>query len=192
MKIHFMRHGKTRANEGRLYCGSTDLGLSENGKQEVEALKTSGYYPAGDFFVTSGMRRTKETLELIYGNVSSTEITQLREYDFGEFEMHSHHQLVSSRPEISQAYTDWIERKAPPPGGEGHESFEQRIRQGFQLLNESADGRQSVVVVTHGGVIARLMGFLFPDTANFYEWQPKPAHFITLVCEGENYFIEGK
>ena len=35
MIIYLIRHGKTRANEKHLYCGSTDLSLSDAGKEEL-------------------------------------------------------------------------------------------------------------------------------------------------------------
>ena len=35
MTIYLIRHGKTEANEKHLYCGSTDLPLSEAGKEEL-------------------------------------------------------------------------------------------------------------------------------------------------------------
>ena len=38
MTIYLIRHGKTEANEKHLYCGSTDLPLSEAGKAELQVL----------------------------------------------------------------------------------------------------------------------------------------------------------
>ena len=39
MIIYLIRHGKTAANEQHLYCGSTDLPLSEEGLAELQALR---------------------------------------------------------------------------------------------------------------------------------------------------------
>ena len=38
MTVYLIRHGKTEANEKRLYCGSTDLPLSEKGREELNRL----------------------------------------------------------------------------------------------------------------------------------------------------------
>ena len=38
MRIYLIRHGKTEANERRLYCGSTDLPLSRQGAAELAQL----------------------------------------------------------------------------------------------------------------------------------------------------------
>ena len=52
MSIYLIRHGKTRANEQRRYCGSTDLPLSEGGRAELDAL--SYRLPEGLRFPGSG------------------------------------------------------------------------------------------------------------------------------------------
>ena len=39
MIIYLIRHGRTEANEKWLYCGSTDLSLSEKGREEL-----AGFY----------------------------------------------------------------------------------------------------------------------------------------------------
>ena len=38
MNIYLIRHGKTPANEQRIYCGSTDMSLSEGGIDELKNL----------------------------------------------------------------------------------------------------------------------------------------------------------
>ena len=39
MTIYLIRHGKTKANERRLYCGSTDLPLSLVGREELSRIR---------------------------------------------------------------------------------------------------------------------------------------------------------
>ena len=46
MKLILIRHGKTEANEEHLYCGSTDLPLSEFGKAELMERKNTVIYPS--------------------------------------------------------------------------------------------------------------------------------------------------
>ena len=41
IEIILIRHGKTIANEKRLYCGKTDLSLSNSGVVELKKLKES-------------------------------------------------------------------------------------------------------------------------------------------------------
>ena len=39
LNLYLLRHGKTLANEKKLYCGFTDLLLSEKGIEELALLK---------------------------------------------------------------------------------------------------------------------------------------------------------
>ena len=80
MSIYLIRHGKTEANEKRLYCGSTDLPLSEAGREELQSLT---YAITPERFVTSGMKRANETLEILFGNVPFSVDSRFREMDFG-------------------------------------------------------------------------------------------------------------
>ena len=58
MTIYLIRHGKTEANEKHLYCGSTDLPLSNAGREELQNI----HYDVNDVhFLTSGMKRTSLT-----------------------------------------------------------------------------------------------------------------------------------
>ena len=63
MTIYLIRHGKTEANERRLYCGSTDLSLSESGREELNDIH---YDIQNVHFLTSGMKRADETMELLF------------------------------------------------------------------------------------------------------------------------------
>ena len=87
MTIYLIRHGKTEANERRLYCGSTDLSLSEAGKAELRNLH---YDIQNVRFLTSGMKRCNETMELLFPGIPYEIDPRFREVDFGAFEMHSY------------------------------------------------------------------------------------------------------
>lgn len=171
MTIYLIRHGKTEANEQHLYCGSTDIGLSEAGK---EALRKLNYpVPKADF-VTSGMRRTNETLALLFPGVTFRTEPSFREVDFGEFEMRSYQQLKED-----PAYLRWItgenERNVPPRGESG-EMMEKRVLETLALI------REDTVIVTHGGVIAAIMAHLFPEEGkNRYQWQPAPGYGYAIT-----------
>lgn len=80
MRIYLIRHGKTEANEKWRYCGSTDLPLSEQGREELSRIH---YDIKNARFVSSGMKRTNETLKLLFGDVPYTEDPRFREVDFG-------------------------------------------------------------------------------------------------------------
>ena len=53
--LYLIRHGKTEANEQHLYCGSTDLSLSDTGRAELERLR---YEISGVRFLTRTKRKS--------------------------------------------------------------------------------------------------------------------------------------
>ena len=101
MKILLIRHGKTVANEKHLYCGSTDLPLSEQGRRELAGKKLSA--PENCRYYSSGMRRADETLELLFSGVEYEREPGFREVDFGVFEMKSYEMLKED-----PAYQAWL------------------------------------------------------------------------------------
>ena len=165
MTVYLIRHGKTQANEKHLYCGSTDLPLSAAGAAALQGIR---YDIPQARFVTSGMRRANETLRLLFGDVPFTEDSRFREVDFGIFEMRGYGELKDS-PEY-QAWLEGDNEANAPPEGESGVQMKQRVLEAFSGLEEDT------VLVTHGGVIAAIMAYLFPEeNKNRYEWQPAPG-----------------
>ena len=168
--LYLIRHGRTEANRRRLYCGSTDLPLDEEGLEELAALRDLYRDLAGCRFITSGMARTEQTLSALFGDVPHETVPGLREIDFGVFEMHSWEQL-RDRADY-QAWISGDNEKNVPPGGESGVQMTARVLAAFRTL----DLREDTVIVTHGGVIAAIMAHLFPgEGKNRYQWQPEPG-----------------
>ncbi len=163
MTIYLIRHGKTEANEKHLYCGSTDLPLSDAGRAELEELH---YDIRNVRFLTSGMKRTNETLEILFGDMPYEVDPRFREVDFGIFEMHSYEDLKDT-PEYQAWLTGDNEANIPPQGESGVQ-MKERVLAAFSEIQEST------CIITHGGVIASIMAYLFPEEGkNRYQWQPK-------------------
>ena len=94
-RLVLLRHGRTEGTERHLYYGATDLPLLEDGVQNLQLAAARGVYPSPDgfTFVTSGMLRANQTLRAIYGDVPFSVIDDLREVNFGIFEMKSYEDL---------------------------------------------------------------------------------------------------
>jgi len=167
-----IRHGKTIANELKQYCGITDLPLSETGREELERLRKCHSYELTDGYIISGLLRTKETLEILYGMEEYVVIPELREMDFGAFERKTYEELKEN-----PSYQRWISNIENEccENGEGQKEFKARLITGLEKVREIAYERnyESVTIVTHGGAIAQIMESFFPGEKNFYEWQPE-------------------
>lgn len=167
MKLILLRHGRTAANEARLYCGWTDIALSPGGRAELEALRARVNYPdaKGLRRLTSGMRRADETLELLYGARPDARMPAFREMNFGAFEMRAYAELKARAD-----YQAWISDETgevSTPGGESAADFRRRVCAAADALESDA------LLVCHGGVIAAMMARWFPrEGRNLYQWQP--------------------
>ena len=181
MKLILIRHGNTEANEKHLYCGSTDLPLSEAGRA-VLVPRTLPELP-GLRIVTSGLLRCEQTLEALYGDVPHEQDPAFCEMDFGAFEMRSYEQMKDE-----PAYQAWISGDNEAnvcPGGESGNQMRARVLAALDRL--LSDGRD-VLLVTHGGVIAAIMAHLFPEeTKNRYQWQPSPGGGYIADLTNKNY-----
>lgn len=181
--ICLIRHGKTGANVRHLYHGSTDLELCEEGEQELFSRRRT--FPGEWKFITSGMKRTEQTLKILFGDVPHAADPRFREMDFGEFEMRSYQEL-KDEPD----YQRWISgdnASNRTPGGESGRIMERRVLEGFvDLMNSTQD----IVLVTHGGPITAIMAHLFPgEEKNRYQWQPScgGGYVLTFDADGWNY-----
>ena len=165
MTIYLIRHGKTEANEKHLYCGSTDLPLSVAGRQELQNIR---YDIKNVRFLTSGMKRTDETIHILFGDVPYETDLRFREVDFGIFEMQSYDQLKDTLE-----YQVWLTGDNEvniPPQGESGVQMKARVMQALSEINEDT------CIITHGGVIAAIMEHLLPEeNKNRYQWQPRPG-----------------
>ena len=166
MTIYLIRHGKTAANERSLYCGRTDLPLSQLGAAELADIRHS----VGNVrFLTSGMKRANETMELLFPGVPYETDPRFREVDFGAFELQSYEDL-KDRADYQQWLTGDNEANVPP-NGESGKQMTARVLAAFSEL------REDTCLVTHGGVIAAIMASCFPQEGKHrYQWQPKNGH----------------
>lgn len=190
-QIHLIRHGITEGNQRRLYYGAADIPLAKEGERMLKELVAEHIYPEaeGSDFYTTGLIRTEQTLTLIYGEKEHSVIEELREMNFGQFEMKSYQELKEV-----PAYIEWAGDKTgtlASPEGESIVEFRKRIENGFDILmgrhrlkelSVRHSGKDAFsTVVCHGGTIASIMEFYFPGKReHFYKWIPDPGHGFTL------------
>ena len=152
--IYLIRHGETEANIKHIYCGSTDLSLSDAGIEKVRERRNipgiAELRAQKVTFITSGMKRTEQTLELLFGDgtfepggrvsepfcsrVEHYVDPRFREIDFGIFEMRSYYDLKDT-PE----YQEWISGDNEAnvcPGGESGRQMEARVMEAFGELRK--------------------------------------------------------
>lgn len=149
--LTLIRHGQTDWNLARRIQGSTDIPLNDTGREDARwaAEKLAG--TAHHAVYTSPLSRARETAEIIAQRVGldiAGVVPDLREREFGEGEG----LLV---PDYISTYGDW---HAEVPGAEslpdvGVRAIAALHRIAREARRRSAPQAESVLVVTHGGVI---------------------------------------
>ena len=135
---------------GRVY-GTLDVGLSARGRAQAAELVDRLDGVAVDAIRTSPRRRARETAEPLAAarGLRPSEDDDLRELDFGDFEGRTFDEIAEAEPEL---YRIWMETPTEVrfPGGECYTDLKART---LRALERSVAIGESIVVVTHGGVV---------------------------------------
>ena len=100
--LHLIRHGLTRGNLDGLYVGGgTDLPLCDEGRAQLEELRSRFEYPQPSLVFTSPLLRATQTADILFPTARKLAIDQLREAGFGVFEGRKVNELVHE-PEFAR------------------------------------------------------------------------------------------
>lgn len=205
VKITWIRHGMTRANEEHRYLGKTDEPLSEKGIRFLQGKKKKSFFNAPEFLYASPMKRCVQTAEILFRR-KPVLIPEWKEMDFGQFEGKNYEELKDN-PD----YQKWIDSNGtlPFPGGEPREQFIRRSMEGFdrmmsdiliksekntriqngtetQDLKNNCETEIPVVAVVHGGTIMAVLSSL--TGGEYFDFQVKNGEGYETVLE----WIQGR
>lgn len=185
-RITIIRHGETIANEQRLYCGFSDIELSEKGIASLYKIKDENIYTDFDLYITSGMKRTNQTIKILFDK-PYIENSDFKEINFGDFELKSYEQLKNN-----ESYLTWIENveENKIPNGESKKDFKKRVLNSFENIYNNEF--KNIVIVCHNGVIATIMQELFPleKDKNFYSWGIKNGEGYSIIFKDKKITYE--
>lgn len=140
-EIVLLRHGITEGNQKHWFYGGIDISLTDEGVQQLKALRGRGVYPALPVCTqvfTTGLQRTDQTLQAVYGDLPHGTIRELQEYRFGKFEGHSFQELQND-PEFMEWVNDTTYEKHLE-GGDSRGSFTRRVLTGGDILMSKHEG----------------------------------------------------
>lgn len=151
MRLLLVRHGQSEWNAARRLQGQADVGLSDLGKSQADALRPiiAGIAPCRA--ISSDLERVRETARRL-GAEQPKLMQALREIDVGDWTGRA---IENIRAEDEAAYQGWRAGTSAPPGGETWSDFVDRTTQ--VIDDEIRDPFQNILVVCHGGVIRALL-----------------------------------
>lgn len=179
MKLTLLRHGETDGSRRGLYYGAADIPVVPEALEALRQKALGGMYPTAPHYCVSGMLRTVQTLQAIYGEVPYTVVPGLREMDFGVFEMRAYPGDLEHDPQFI-AWAEDAENNICPNG----ESVPQVLRRSIAAIQPILDAGEDTVCVIHGGVTSGLMMHWFGGSR--YDWSPEPGTgYQVTFCGGK-------
>lgn len=190
-KIHLIRHGMTAANIEGKYIGQTDVPLCPEGIVQLEDCIAQSEYPAVGRVYTSPLQRAVQTARMLYPEHELYEIASLREFDFGQFENKSMHEL-----ENDPQFIKWIGSgpQAHVPGGEsGEEMLARAIGALEEIYAQMMQHRiHSAAVITHGGLIMSLLAAKGLPQREAVRWNMDFGKGYTILMSAQMWMRDNK
>jgi probable phosphoglycerate mutase len=152
-ELVLIRHGETDMNRELRFQGHLNVGLNAIGLEQARRLAGRMTGEKADAVYVSDLLRACQTAEPIAGTLSLPAVreTGLREQHFGRVEGMRVDDIQRDLPE---AWAGWLrfEEDFAMPEGESTRAFHARVMEAVQRVC-AAHPDQTVVVVTHGGVL---------------------------------------
>jgi broad specificity phosphatase PhoE len=168
--------------------GWFDLPLSDLGRrQALEAAHSLAQCVPGAPIYTSPLARAYMTAEIIAAEVGSTIRTSdnLREIYCGEVDGLSVREVQARYPELWQRNLQQEDDDFRWPGGESYAELRKRCLAAVRAIAKGRAGK-SVIIVTHAGAIAQVVGWLrgFP-AARWSCFRPDNGRITAVAWRGE-------
>ena len=176
-RLILIRHGVTRWNKERRYCGHKDIGLSREGRYQVKLLFNRLNTIRFDKIYCSNRKRAIQTARILFKREKIIRHQGLREIDFGVLEGLRYEEIVQK---YAHLYEKWLKDsfKNNVPGAEPMNVFKRRVGGTIKRIIRSNHDK-TIAIVCHGGVIGIFVNGILKNR-NFRRCVPSPAS-ITIV-----------
>ena len=158
-KVLFVRHGLTDYNVARKLQGWLDIPLNEAGEIQAGLLGRRLSAFSIDAIYSSDLQRTMGTARLIAGlhqpPLAPIAVPGLREFNYGRWSGMNFSDIEEKYPDEVAAWRENT-RDMVLPEGESIAQFSNRVQQTLREILFIHD-QQTLLIVTHGGVIRMLL-----------------------------------
>lgn len=160
MKIVIVRHGETDYNKTKRIQGQQQVSLNENGRAQARQVAELLRHFKITHIYCSSLIRARETAEIINNLFSLPLVTdsRLNERNYGTWENKSY-DILRQNPELWNIWTG-IELDSNPHQGETAREFMNRSIGFLHDIVENHAESDVILVVTHGGPIRVMLGFM--------------------------------
>jgi len=157
-KIYFVRHGQTIFNKMKKIQGSSDIELSDEGKLQANNVKLD--HLNFDMLIHSGLKRSKETLDIIKKNYDLKgeyiKNDDIIERGYGIFEGLTEDDIKSKHFDL---YEKWKENENTQiAGSESIDSVIKRFLKFIEFVKNSSNN--NILAVTHSGFLYAIYKYI--------------------------------
>ena len=176
-RLVLIRHGITRWNLQRRYCGHNDIPLSWEGKKQARKLRQDLKGVKFDRIYSSVKSRAFQSCRIIFPGSKFTKVRALQEINFGVLEG-LYHEVIMKR--YGGLYRKWIKDpyNTHIPGLERMQDFKKRVNTAIKNILRLNTGK-TIAVVCHGGVIGIILSSIL-KSRDFWRYVPA-AGTISVV-----------
>ena len=159
MKILVIRHGYSVGNQMNVFCGKTEVPLTELGVEQGKLVSEYVYknYKI-DGIYASALERAKKTVERLseLTGIKTIAYEEFNEKSFGRWEGKGFKEIKEKYPEEYEWFVaDPMRFK--PVDGEDYSDLIKRVKRGLdKIYAKHKENNQTVALATHGGVIRAL------------------------------------
>lgn len=167
-KLILTRHGETVWHAEHRYAGSSDIALTERGKQQAEDLAAWAVTHRPDVLVSSTLSRSWNTADAVAKATGLEHWSDagLNEVDFGKGEGLTMAELYEKYPDAAAAF-EKAPAQSPMPAGEPGAIAVARALKVLARIIRKADGG-TALVVGHGTLMRLVICTLISIDPNLY------------------------
>ncbi|MDO4941400.1 MAG: histidine phosphatase family protein [Lachnospiraceae bacterium] len=165
MEIYFIRHGKTKENQKRLYYGTMDSGILQESRERLKLHSNWFLQQKFDKVYVSPLPRAVETARVLLPGEDLQLDSRLEERHFGIFEGKTYQEIVSEYPQQAHEWEEkWMTYEIPK--GESFLQVQKRVNDFAGYLKKCRF--KKILIVSHKGTMIQLMLALLGIPAEQY------------------------
>jgi probable phosphoglycerate mutase len=146
-EVYLIRHGETAWSLSGRHTGTSDVELTDHGREVARRWRPYSATKSFDLILTSPLKRARETCELAGLGEGAQIDPDLGEWNYGEYEGLTSRQIRARRP-------DWLVFRDGCPGGESPQDIAARVD---RVITRVRARSGNVVLFAHGHVL-RVLG----------------------------------
>jgi broad specificity phosphatase PhoE len=186
-RILLVRHGETDGESSIRFYGSTDVGLSTEGLEQVARAGRQVRAQPIDLVVASPLRRSWRAAWIAGGGAPVRLESDFREVDFGRWEGLTGEEIRARDPVLFEDWQSGADGFAYPEG-ESREELRARVARGLERL--LAARVHSALLVLHKGVIRVIVEQLTGEALPLGE--PPLGGVVTLTLGSDGRWFRGQ